>query len=122
MGFSLTWGNQMVKRMCVVAALALLAVPAVAQEPPDFVKNAKATLTKNFKDPDSAQYRGLFIAQEGSYYWLCGEVNAKNSYGAYVGFRRFYASEYITVEIRNPGREMHFDAFAYRCDKKVRDL
>ena len=26
------------------------------------------------------------------YFELCGEVNAKNSFGAYVGYRRFYVS------------------------------
>jgi hypothetical protein len=35
------------------------------------------------KDPDSARFRN----QKS----VCGEVNAKNSYGGYVGFRRFIA-------------------------------
>jgi len=34
---------------------------------------------------------------------LCGEVNAKNSYGAYIGFRRFIAtSEARRQEIEKP--------------------
>ncbi|WP_177424265.1 hypothetical protein [Pseudomonas sp. MYb185] len=36
------------------------------------------------KDPNSAQFRN----QRGG----CGEVNAKNSFGAYVGFKRFMVS------------------------------
>jgi len=36
------------------------------------------------KDPESAQFRNQ--------YGLCGEVNAKNAYGGYVGYRRFIAA------------------------------
>jgi len=56
-----------------------------------FVQQAKTALTADFKDPSSAQYRGLFLSGTAMPV-LCGEVNAKNSYGAYVGFRRFYAT------------------------------
>ena len=56
-----------------------------------FVARAKAEATRQFKDPSSAQYRGLYISGK-SMRVLCGEVNAKNSYGAYIGFSRFYSS------------------------------
>ena len=56
-----------------------------------YVLATKEALTKNFKDPASAQYREMFVANPG-FLLLCGEVNAKNSYGAYVGFKRFYAT------------------------------
>lgn len=54
-----------------------------------FVKQAKAALTRGLKDPSSVQWRDLGLA-EGGLPMLCGEMNAKNSYGAYVGFKRFY--------------------------------
>lgn len=57
----------------------------------NFVAQAKNALTADFKDPATAQYRNMFISG-GTMPVLCGEVNAKNSYGAYVGFRRFYAT------------------------------
>lgn len=41
-------------------------------------------VTASLKDPDSAQFRN----QKGG----CGEVNAKNSFGGYSGFKRFIAS------------------------------
>lgn len=41
-------------------------------------------LQAKVKDPDSAQFRN----QRGG----CGEINAKNSFGAYTGFKRFMAS------------------------------
>ncbi|MFD2755983.1 hypothetical protein [Comamonas terrae] len=44
---------------------------------------ARERLAKQLKDPDSAQFRN----QKG----FCGEVNAKNSFGGYIGFKRFIA-------------------------------
>lgn len=56
-----------------------------------FVTRIKAQLTRQFKDPGSAQFRNVFISGK-SLKVLCGEVNAKNSYGAYNGFNRFYST------------------------------
>ena len=56
-----------------------------------FLARVKAQVTRQFKDPGSAQYRNLFISGN-SLRVLCGEVNAKNSYGAYIGFNRFYST------------------------------
>lgn len=44
------------------------------------------------KDPDSAQFR----SQKG----FCGEVNSKNSFGGYTGFKRFIASssDFVAIE------------------------
>lgn len=68
----------------------------------DFVSKAKATVTNRFKDPDSAKFRNLFISDKGVT-TLCGEVNAKNSYGAYVGFRRFYSNGSTELtDVENP--------------------
>src|SRR5690606_1839783 len=44
---------------------------------------ARELVTANLKDPDSAKFRN----QKG----VCGEVNAKNSFGGYAGFVRFIA-------------------------------
>jgi hypothetical protein len=56
-----------------------------------FVRFTKEVLTRSFKDPETVQFRGLFISGKAMPV-LCGEVNGKNSYGAYVGFRRFYST------------------------------
>jgi len=45
---------------------------------------AREKIMDRIKDPDSAQFRN----QRGG----CGEVNAKNSFGAYTGFKRFMVS------------------------------
>lgn len=45
---------------------------------------AKEFVSGVLKDPDSAEFRN----QRG----FCGEVNSKNSFGGYVGFKRFIAA------------------------------
>jgi len=49
------------------------------------VATSKAILADQLKDPDSAKYRRVAVIR-GS---VCGEINAKNSMGGYVGYRRF---------------------------------
>ncbi|GAB2463711.1 hypothetical protein GCM10027082_14090 [Comamonas humi] len=58
----------------------------------DFLKKLKNNVADKFKDPDSVKFRGLFFSNRKGMPTLCGEVNAKNSYGAYVGYRGFYAN------------------------------
>lgn len=44
-------------------------------------KDSKEAVLSTLKDPDSAQFQNI----KG----YCGEVNSKNSYGGYVGFKRY---------------------------------
>lgn len=46
---------------------------------------AREAVKNNLKDPESAQFRNETIIGTSA----CGEVNAKNSYGGYVGFKRY---------------------------------
>lgn len=78
-----------------VFAAATVAAPVVlAQNHTTFVSSAKRALTKDFKDPDGAKYRDLAVYREldGKDLYLCGEVNAKNSYGAFTGYTPFFSS------------------------------
>lgn len=50
--------------------------------------SGKASIRAGLKDPLSAQFRGVFVKRD---LYVCGEVNAKNSYGGYVGYQRFIA-------------------------------
>jgi hypothetical protein len=43
------------------------------------------------KDPSSAQFEQIRLVDYQDGKVVCGEVNAKNSYGGYVGFRPFVA-------------------------------
>jgi hypothetical protein len=43
------------------------------------------------KDPNSAEFRNWHAFQSDKGLLICGEVNAKNSYGGFVGFTHFVA-------------------------------
>lgn len=47
---------------------------------------ARALISAQLNDPGSAQFRDDRFAKTG---WFCGELNAKNPMGGYVGFKRF---------------------------------
>lgn len=49
--------------------------------------DAKEAVRRLMKDPDSAQFRDVSRCSKPDAIW--GEVNSKNSYGAYSGFERF---------------------------------
>jgi hypothetical protein len=51
-------------------------------------REAKEAVARQMKDPGSVQFRD--IASYSDQKLVCGEVNAKNSFGAYTGFVRFY--------------------------------
>ena len=56
------------------------------------IEKAKQVVASSLKDPDSAQFRNVRIANYMDGKVVCGEVNGKNSYGGYVGFGPFVAS------------------------------
>lgn len=60
-----------------------------AKEFDDFVQKSKEVLTRNFKDPTAALFINLAVSEDKFSKSLCGSVNGKNSYGAYVGSSRF---------------------------------
>jgi zinc ribbon protein len=45
-----------------------------------------ASVKKHLKDPESVTFRNQVLRKNG---FFCGEFNAKNSSGGYVGFKRF---------------------------------
>lgn len=57
---------------------------------------AREFLTPYLKDPDSAQFRNQKR--------ICGEVNAKNSFGGYAGFKRFIAGSKELVFMEDDAR------------------
>jgi hypothetical protein len=63
---------------------------------PAWVKAAKARIEVQLVDPGSVQYRRLWVAEHttdsGRELVLCGELNAKNSFGGYAGFRPFIST------------------------------
>lgn len=57
----------------------------------ELIESSKSHIVTDFKDPYSAVFENIFIgrAKNGTPV-VCGTVNAKNSYGAYTGRKRFY--------------------------------
>lgn len=86
----------------------------------NFVARAKASIASSVKDPSSVQFQSLFISGT-KLAVLCGELNGKNSYGAYVGFRRFYSTgEAHLNEIENPRDNYVFDRmWPSMCGEKI---
>lgn len=77
------------------AAVAALAGCDVTKEMA--VEKGKDMVASALKDPDSAKFQGVFMVEEQAigdthYGLLCGEVNSKNSFGGFTGFRRFVAN------------------------------
>ena len=54
---------------------------------------AESRVADSLKDPDSAKFRKSFEG-DGVY---CGEVNAKNSFGAYIGWKKWVWNPALTV-------------------------
>ena len=66
--------------------------PVLLNNEKQYIEEAKSLLIKNFKDPDSSNFREVYISRRDVPV-VCGEVNGKNSYGGYVGFKKFYATD-----------------------------
>lgn len=88
--------------------LMLLALPAWADDA--LIAQAKSAVTKDFKDPYSAVFEGVFIGKgaNGSPV-VCGTVNAKNSYGAYSGRKRFYYVAGIAAVVESGSSKIVYD-------------
>lgn len=68
--------------------LMMASTHAIAQEQSE-IAAAKEVAARDLKDPASAQFRDLRAVGTGDKLRLCGEINGKNSYGGYVGFKKF---------------------------------
>ena len=94
------------------------AQPLPKKDAQQFARAAKARILEQLKDPGSAQFRRVFIARhDNGELTLCGEVNAKNGYGGYDGFRPFISSLGAMVYM---GDQIDALLLEY-CGKKVAD-
>jgi hypothetical protein len=85
------------------AALLLVALLAACGQPDDDAKAvAEKAVTARLKDPDSARFSGLRVvsgepdAKGYRHVFVCGSVNAKNSFGGYGGDARFVVERFET--------------------------
>lgn len=64
---------------------------------------ARKLVAHDLKDPSSAQFREIHKTDQA----VCGEVNAKNSYGAYVGFKHFIVDgSSVSMEPETPSERL----------------
>lgn len=56
----------------------------------DFIKIGESLVRDSLKDPDSAKLESSFHSSGETDGYVCGLVNAKNSYGGYTGKKPFY--------------------------------
>lgn len=85
----------------LIISIALMsAVGAVGAEPTkaklskedaSLIKKLKEEVASELNDPNSAQFRNVALNRKTK--TICGEINGKNAYGGYVGFRWFGRSE-----------------------------
>lgn len=62
-----------------------------------WIEIGKDSVRNKLKDPSSAEFRNVFFNNNGTPV-SCGEVNSKNSFGAYKGYQRFIsAGSVLTV-------------------------
>ena len=56
---------------------------------PDPFQEVKTAVAAKMVDPGSATFQAL--SEKGADFAYCGEVNAKNRMGGYVGYQKFFA-------------------------------
>lgn len=88
----------------VGVALVAAAVVAVKYEDwfitPKLIQAKRGYVVQQMRDPAAVQFQGERLTQGG---WLCGELNGKNGYGAYTGFKRFMSFGYDDAWIEGTG-------------------
>lgn len=80
------------------------------------ISDGKGSISAKLKDPSSAQFQNLHVRLAT----LCGEVNAKNSFGAYTGFEPFrsgkgFATLRSDIEGLSPDALLEWDQDYERC-------
>lgn len=82
--------NKQAKRL-IVAIVAIVALGVVLTGcTPSAVDKAKAAVAEKLRDPDSAKFRNVVSGTNSEGLdAVCGEVNGKNTFGAYSGYERF---------------------------------
>lgn len=82
------------KPSCKAAAAVLITASlggCSVYEEHQFKHEAIDALKHSLSDPESAEFRGLrVVVREQIEFVLCGEINAKNRMGGYVGYRPFF--------------------------------
>ena len=84
--------HQPLKVLILIAVAASAGAGALWVKYDDWISipRARQPVRDLMKDPDSTQFRAETLESDG---WLCGELNSKNEYGAYTGFKKFMSNK-----------------------------
>jgi hypothetical protein len=83
------------KKALIITAGVLMLVGCKPSED-KAIELAKNEIASDMKDPESSKFRDLHFVRAGEKQdgtvdgYVCGEINSKNSYGAYAGYTPFY--------------------------------
>jgi hypothetical protein len=70
------------------------------------VERAKKVVAEAMRDPESTKFRDVVAYTKNG---VCGEVNAKNAYGGYVGYKKFIVTTNGTIWVEPTGLEKDAD-------------
>ncbi|MDI9759648.1 hypothetical protein [Acinetobacter baumannii] len=86
-------------RKYLILGLAISLIGSVQAAPSQFIEKAQNEIKLLMKDPDATNFRNVRqITNTQGKQVLCGLINSKNSYGAYVGFMPFsYSNEGLNI-------------------------
>ncbi len=80
----------MKKRSIILVALVAVLIFENANSEESKIEHGKNQVKSLLKDPNSAEFKGVgIVINSKGEDAVCGEVNARNSYGGYVGFKKF---------------------------------
>lgn len=87
-----------VTRALATALVVMMSWPAFADWREEaWIRKMEEGVRQRLKDPYSAKFRGSSMYTGGPARVVCGEVNAKNSFGGYTGFEGFVAAGDVIV-------------------------
>ena len=76
-----------------------------------WMESDKSSIEDILKDADSAEFRDVFISFYSDSPVTCGQVNAKNSFGGYAGFKDFIAAKSARIRVVRGDGQMQDSEF-----------
>lgn len=89
-------GVRDMRKFLSILACSLIIVGCTPSEK-DFIDMGESLVKDTLKDPDSAKFDSFFRDFGENSGYVCGYVNAKNSYGAYTGKKPYY----VRIEVKD---------------------
>lgn len=100
----------------IILTTAIISSAAEPAKKKPSIKELRDAVSYNLKDPSSSQFRSEIFHGNS----LCGEINTKNSYGAYIGFKRFIATKDLSVlATSNAAAVIEGSGFVYGTESDI---